>query len=388
MATTQPHKESRLSSFPHAWTIFSLRGVPIRLDISWVLICGLVIFIFATRFSQLLGPYGTMAVIASAALATLAFFASILAHEVGHAVTSLDRGIPVSSVTLFLLGGVTESTREPTEARHELVIVGIGPFISLVLAAGFGLLHSIAPGTTPYGVVTGFLAWLNLALAVFNVLPGYPLDGGRLLRAVLWAATGRPHAATRWAARVGQGFAAVLMLGGLNGVVGGPLPADEGPLRTAVVLLAANGLWAVLIGFFLLRGALDAHRRARARERLSAVTAGQVMGALPPSLPPDLTLDEAILRVQQRPSLLWPVGTPPVGALRLEDFDAVPQDGWAGTSVATIARNASEVTVDHRMPLDAALDRLLDAPGQMLVVTDGDEPVGLLTMSLVGGLAR
>lgn len=389
MGTTDANADPRpVSSFRSGWTLFRARGVPVRVDLSWLVICGLVIYIFATRFSALLGPYGTATVVASAAVATLLFFASIVAHELGHAVTSLDRGIPVASVTLFLLGGVTESTREPDRARHEFVIVGIGPFISLVLASAFGLLFAISPTASPYGAVTGYLAWLNLALAIFNVLPGYPLDGGRLLRAVLWGITGRRHAATRWASRVGQVFAAALLLGGLNGVVGGPVPEQEGPLRWVVEVFAANGLWGMLIGFFLLRGAVDAHRQATASQDLARLDLRQVMGSVPPTLPADLRLDRAALELEQRPSVPWPVGDPLAGAVGLRDLIAVPREQWAETSLRDVAAPFEEVTVDVGVSLDEAVSRLRAAPGQMLIVTEGRAPVGLLTRSLLGGLEQ
>ena len=386
MAATDPPEPPQQGGFARAWTILHFRGVPIRVHLSWVLIAGLVLWVFWIRFNQLLLPYTTTAVVASAAVLALCFFASILAHELGHAVTSLDRGIPVLGITLFLLGGVTESTREAERPRDELVIVGSGPFISVVLAGLFGLAHAIAPGTTPYGAVTGYAAWVNLALAIFNVLPAYPLDGGRLLRAVLWAVTGTPHRATRWAARIGQVFAAVLLLGGLNGLLGGPIPQVDGPFRWIVVLLAANGLWGLLVGFFLLRGAVDAHRRARARETLAQHTAGDVMGGVPPALAADLSLSAAVEHLQERPSVLWPVGVPMVGAVRLADLDRVTRDAGPNRSLGDVVLPTETVTVDAGTPLDVALDRMLDAPGQMLVVTREGRPVGLLSPSLVGGL--
>jgi Zn-dependent protease/CBS domain-containing protein len=389
MGSTDAEADPRpTTSFGRGWTLFRVRDVPVRLDLSWIVICGLVIYVFATRFSALLRPYGTGVVVASAVVATLLFFASIVAHELGHAVTSLDRGIPVASVTLFLLGGVTESTRAPARPRDEIVIVGAGPMISLVLASAFGLLFAVGPQSSPYGVVTGYLAWMNLALAVFNVLPGYPLDGGRLLRAVLWAVTGRPEGSTRWAARVGQVFAAVLIVGGANGLIGGWVPAPDGFVRTAVVVVAANGLWSVLIGFFLLRGAVNAHRHAVERERLERHRVGEVMGQAPPTLIPDMTLEEAIVRMGLRPSLLFPVGEPLVGGVTLRDLEAVPRSEWATTTVGSIASSAEEVTVDVRAPLTNAIDRLPEAPGQMLLVVDDGRPVGLLTPSLLGGLSQ
>ncbi|MFO8076358.1 MAG: site-2 protease family protein [Egibacteraceae bacterium] len=389
MAATDAPDRTRRGAFPRAVTVLRFRGVPIRLHVSWALIAALVLWVFWVRLSVLLAPYGTAIVALSSALLAVVFFASIIAHELGHAVASLDRGIGVASVTLFLLGGVTESDRAAERARDEALIVAAGPLVSVALAAVFGLAHALAPGATPYGAVTGYAAWLNLLLAVFNVIPAYPLDGGRLLRAVLWGLSGNAHASTRWAARVGQAFAGVLVLGGLNGLLGGPLPTTDGPLRWLVVLLAANGLWGLLIGVFLLRSATDAHRRATARAALAAHDLAEVMGTPPPTLPADLPLRLAAERLAERPSLLWPVGGPGLaGGVRLLDVEGPLAAGGGQRPVSQVAHPPEDVAVDVGVPLDRALDRMLDVPGQMLIVTRGGAPVGLLTTSLVGGLLR
>lgn len=374
-----PARPSRAAGFlGSARTLFHARGIPIRADVSLLLMAGLVMYIVYGRLTQpaggpLLGQSTTIVIVAAAAYAVL-FFASILAHEFGHAFTSLDRDIPVLGITLFALGGVTESAREADRARDEFVIVGIGPFISLVLAAASGLLYVVFEPYQAPAAVLGYIAWTNLLLAIFNLVPGYPLDGGRLLRSVLWGITGRPHRATRWAARVGQAFALSLIAIGVAGF-----------LRLDV--LPTGGLWEALIGLFLLRGATDAHRRARLRERLARRTVRQVMGSVPPTLPASLTVGEAMEQVSSRPSLLWPVGAPLVGAVTLGQLDRVPDGAWTTTTVAEVAFPADQITVDADVPMDKALDRIADAPGNMLLVMNGATPIGLLTPSLVTHVA-
>jgi Zn-dependent protease/CBS domain-containing protein len=356
-------------SFRNAVTVLRLRGVPVRVDWSWLLIAGLVTWVFYNRMSLPLGGEPAGVVLVAAAAAALLFFASLLAHEVGHAFTSLDRGIPVLGITLFLLGGVTESTREARTARHEFVIVGIGPFISLTLAAAFGLLYTLVQTHQPFAIVVGYLAWANLLLAIFNVVPAYPLDGGRLLRSVLWGLSGRPHAATRWAARVGQAFALALGLFGAWVLV-----SPRGGL---------GGIWELLIAVFLFKGASDAHARARLRERLQRLSARDVMGSVPAVLDPDASLHEAVVRVQDRPSILWPVGEPVQGAIALEDFDRVPRDRWWRTTVGEVAHPAATATIEAETSMEEVLERIVHAPRQMLIVTAAGRPVGLLTPSLV-----
>ena len=360
-------------TFPNAWTLFRVEGVPVRLDRSWLLIAAAVAYIFFGRLQGTL-PDATPLVLGGLAVAgALLFFASILAHELGHALTSLDRDIPVLGITLFAMGGVTESTQEARRARDEFVIVGIGPFISLVLAGAFGLAYTAVQGIAPLAALAGYLAWANLALAVFNIVPGYPLDGGRLLRSILWGITGKPHKATRWAARVGQAFAGLLVALGLAAFVtqrGGGL----------------DGLWEVLIGAFLFRGASASHKRAALRERLEGRRIADVMGSVPPPLPPQWSLAQALPQVQQRPSLLWPVDDPVRGGVLLEQIDAIPSDRWETTLIEHIAHAADTVTVEIDESLDTAVGRMADAPHNMLIVVSQGRPVGLLTPSLVSGL--
>lgn len=362
-----------------ARTLFRVRGIPVRVDASLVFMGLLVVLLFAPRYGPLLGDLGMPVVVLSSVAFALLFVASILVHELGHAWASVDRGIPVAGITLFALGGVTESTREADRPRDEFVIVGIGPFLSLVLAALFGLVYTLVEPIRPLAAVTGYLAWANLALAIFNILPGYPLDGGRLLRSILWGITGHPHRATKWAARVGQAFAAALIASSVAGFLGYPL-------RIGPVILGGS-LWNALIGFFLLRGATEAYRRADIRERLAARTVRQLMGSVPPMIPADAPVDRAIGVVQTRPSLLWPVGPPLSGAVSLERFDEIPSTAWPTTTVGEVAYPLDDVIVGADERVDDVIDRLASAPSSTLLVVDRGAVVGLLTSSLVGDAA-
>jgi Zn-dependent protease/CBS domain-containing protein len=365
-------------------TLMHVRTVPVMVGPSLLLLIALFTFWLGRDFSGRAAFDGTVAAWAAALFTSVLFMACVLAHEVGHAVTSLDRGVPVRRITLFLLGGVTESVGEPETARDEFVIVGIGPLISLLLAALAGLAVVALPGGSAAQLVAGYLGWLNAAMAVFNLVPGYPLDGGRLLRSVLWMATSSRHLATRMAARVGQAFALLLLLGAVLSVTGVP---DVGPrpVQIALQLLGIMGLWGGLIGIFLLRSSLEAHGYARARERLGRTTAGERMGSVPPTVPADLPLSDAVVRMRERPSVLWPVGRPLRGGVGLQDLDAVPRVRWAGTTVGEIAR--PDVCVADDTPMDEALDRLQRADARMLLVVRDHEPVGLLTSDLTADVA-
>lgn len=384
-----PTAPAPASTLPRAVTCAVVRGIPIRIHLSWVLIAGLVTWLFFLRFSALLGAESTLMIGAAAALLAGVFFASILLHELAHALVSLVRGIPVAGITLFLLGGVTESTAEPRRARDEVLIVGAGPLASLLLAVTFAVVAAALPGATVAGVVAVHAAWLNLALAIFNALPAYPLDGGRLLRALLWAVTGDPHRALRGAARVGQGFALLLILGGGYGLLGGPLPATDGALRWAVALLAAGGLWGLLIGLFLLRGANEAVAVAQARVVGAARPVAAVMGALPGVLSAATPVAEARRLLAAAPTVCWPVldpfdGDRVVGTVCLDDL--LTPSVAADAPLRRYTHDGSATTVPHDLPLERARERLAGAPAGTLVVTRHGTPVGLLTPSLLGGL--
>lgn len=355
------NKQSRRRGVP-------VLGVPVRVDASWLVIAAIVAWVFMGWFGETLpGALGFV----GGGLAAAGFFVSLLAHELGHALASRALGIPVLGITLFLLGGVTESAREAERPRDEFLVVVFGPVLSFVTAAVFAGVVLTGP-PEPVRSAALFLAWANVLLAVFNLVPGYPLDGGRLLRAVLWAGTKRPHAATRWAARVGQGFA--LLVAGWGVWI---LTSGDGDL---------GGLWEILLGVFLFRGAAAAHQRAAARERLADVVVGDVMGSAPPPLAPDLTLAEALERVEERPSLPWPVGDPLEGVLTLGRIDDVPSSQWSALRVGDVALPVEGVVVEAGAGLEDALRRLAASPTGSLLVLDEGRVVGLLTPSLVGSV--
>lgn len=368
-AAQHAEEQPRAGRGARGWTILRVRGVPVVIEPSWFVIAALVVWAFYRVFLVGLGGRGELFVLLSAVAAAALFFASLLAHELGHAFTSLDRQIPVRRISLFLMGGVTESVREPARARDELVIVGIGPLISLVLAASFALLHAAVQPLQPFAEIFGRLGWVNLLLAVFNLVPGYPLDGGRLLRAAIWGVTGDPHRSTRAAARVGQAFALLLIAFGVWRA-----------LRSGG---AFTGVWEILVGAFLLRGAAQAHTQSKIRARLAGLTAGAVMGTLPPVLDPNLPLHEAIVELEHRPSLVWPVGRPLRGVVALVDVDGVPRREWARTRLLDVVHPPAPSVIEADQPMDAVLAKLFDAPHQQLIVTDAGTPVGLVTPSLV-----
>jgi len=212
-------------------------GIPIEINISWVLIFLLLTYLLAGQFddTRLRWPLAQRWVVA--VITAVFFFLSVLAHELSHSVMALSKGIPVRGITLFIFGGVSRLDREPQRPLTEFIVALVGPLISIVLAMIFGLTwYLLGRGDSPLEIILLLLAWTNLSLGVFNLVPGYPLDGGRLLRAGIWGFTGNHHKATQIAAAIGQ-------LVGLSMVLGGVL--------LAVLSEPVDGVWLGLVGMFL-----------------------------------------------------------------------------------------------------------------------------------------
>lgn len=229
--------------------VCTINGIPIGLNASWLGVFGLVVWTLATGyFPQVAVAMPPTVLWAASVLAALLFFASILGHELGHAITAQLCGIPVRSITLFALGGVSRIASEPRNAREELLIAIAGPAVSVALAIGFWMASFFAPHSSLWTSITAYLVLVNGALAVFNMLPALPLDGGRCMRAILWKMSGDPWRATRWSAWAGRFCGLSLAsLGVVTGLFGGVMFA----------------FWAVLIGLFIDRSAKSSFAAAR-----------------------------------------------------------------------------------------------------------------------------
>jgi Zn-dependent protease/predicted transcriptional regulator len=341
------------------WKIGRIGGVEIRVDPSWGIIAVFFTFSFWTLFSDRsrFPNLGSGAAGAFAVLTSALFFGSVLAHELAHAGMSKARGIAVSGITLFLFGGATHAKVDAKGPADEFLITVVGPLTSAALGGLFLLVHALGPDTLPhpFSFMFGYLAFVNLILAVFNLLPGFPLDGGRLLRSGLWRAMGLPRA-TRVAARVGQ-------VVGLAIAASGILIS----LRTNDVL---GFLWPAFIGWFLFRAASASLAEGDRRELLRSTTARDVMSAPPPTIPADLQVAMALERfLDGHEGEAFPVmeGGHVVGfvsprtaretALNREVRDAMVQ-----------GRGVVEARPEETM--DAVTDRLGEQRGQTVLVLD------------------
>jgi Zn-dependent protease/CBS domain-containing protein len=363
-----PAADSVSPVFSRAFRIGSIGGIAVRIDPSWFLVVLLFAFGFWGWFATRYGHPGAVSVTLAVAAAAL-FFLSVLAHELGHALEAQHRGVEVGGITLFLFGGVTETRFDVERPFDEFALSAVGPYVSFVAAAVFGLIATGA-GAVDLDVVAhlaGVLGWLNLVLAVFNLLPGAPLDGGRILRAIVWKVTGDRPRSVRLAARAGQA------LGGVVAVAG---------LYQALVLGDwVAGFFNAFIGWFLFAAAGSEHRHTALRTLLEDRDLGSLIGRPPAALPADLPVDEVAAQMARSDRDVHPVEDhgEVVGVVHVSDLRAGPEAEPTAGSLRTVMRPLSSVsTMPASMPVLEAIERI-DRGDVVALLGESDEVVGLFT---------
>ncbi len=361
--------------FGTSWHIGRIFGIPLRIHISWFLVFALVVwslarYYFPAVLSQSpLWEYWVLGVVAA-----LLLFASVLVHELGHCLVALRYRIPIAQITLFIFGGMAQIRREAPTPKAEFLIAIAGPIVSVGVGLGFWLLAALPGAPLELTAVSEHLRNINLVLAIFNLVPGYPLDGGRVLRAALWAWSKNFHKATRQAARAGQGFAVLLMLFGAWDMVAG---------------LAIGGVWFLLIGAFLYTAAHNTHRQVAFQESLMGLRVGDVMTPEVVVLEAGMTLDEAVNNYFLR----FGYGGFPVvdngrlvGVLSLKEIKAIPRYRWGTLTVGEVmAPHSLQAEIHPDEPITAAMERMIHDDRSRLVVRDGGRVLGVVTRS---GIAR
>lgn len=349
-------------------SIGRLFGVELRLDYSWFVIFALVAWMLAGgHFPMMYQGWSTATYWMVGVLTSLVFFASVVAHELAHSTVSRSVGVPVRSITLFIFGGMASLDREPDRPRDELLIAAAGPVASLVLAGLFAALGRLTDPTAPIGAAATWLGWINLSLALFNLIPGFPLDGGRVLRAVVWGATHDLRSATRIAAAVGRVVAFAFIFWGVARVFAGDV---------------AGGVWIVLIGWFLDSAAAQSWRDIALRDLLAGYTVRDVLMTDCPHIPLDATLD-AVVDQQVLPSgrRCFPVveGGALRGLLTLHRIKEVARERWASTRAGDAMIPREELkTVHPEDSLSAVLDRMTTEDVNQFPVMDDGRLVGMV----------
>ena len=354
-----------------------LLGFRIRIDYSWFVVLVLVTWTFASwQFPEDLPGLSRIAYLAMGFSGALLLFLSVLLHELAHSVVARSRGIAVERITLFIFGGVAEMSREPDRALDEFLLTIVGPLASLALAGAFVAATRLfaAFDLAPAAVVAGTLAMLNLVLAIFNMVPAFPLDGGRVLRAVLWRVTGDPYRATRWATWVGRGFGWLLIAYGFFLFVRG---------------VQFAGVWGIFLGWFLASAATSAAQQNELKHSLRGVPVGRVVSGPAVFVPGDLTVEELVERYFLRYSATaFPVvrGRSLVGVVAVADVSRLSLDERASTPIYDLMCPIAQVpAVDADQPL---VELVLAVSGghhdRMMVIRDG-EVLGALTSEDLAG---
>jgi Zn-dependent protease len=363
-------------------------GIDITIDWSWSLIFLLLMwYLGGAVFAQ--AGLGLAQTWALALLAALLFFASVLAHELAHALVARAQGLPVRNITLFLFGGVATIQREPTSPRGEVLLALVGPLTSLVLGVlvlwwggvSTGLLGTgaAAPGVllalSPLSVLLLWLGQINLALGLFNLLPGFPLDGGRVLRALLWAGTHNLRTATRWASWAGQACGWLLIGAGLLLIVGLGLPFIGAGLL--------SGVWLVVLGWFLRSAAIHGYHRVVARDVLTGVPVARLMHAPLPPIAADMTVGDLVhgrmLGTEEQTVPVSADGEHLAGVVSVDAVRQVPRAAWASTPVRAIMTPLERVAmVTPQDDAGATLDDLASREVDQVPVVENGRLVGVL----------
>jgi Zn-dependent protease/CBS domain-containing protein len=345
--------------------LFEIFGFRVRVDVSWLFLAALITWSLATGYFPQIEPglasgtYWWMGIVGAAGL-----FLSIVFHELSHSLVARRFGLPIRGITLFLFGGVAEMEQEPVSPKAEFLMAIAGPLSSFLLAGIFHLLSAVAGDALPrpVGGVFGYLALLNFVLAVFNLLPAFPLDGGRMLRAVLWHRKGSSREATRIAARIGSYFGIALIAIGIMNAIGGDL---------------VGGFWLGLIGLFLRSSALAHMQESALRHSLEGERVARYMTADPVAVPPALTLRELVDRyIYRERHEAYPVTDPSgrlLGIVTVHDVRAQPREEWDRITVGQVM---TEIGPDNTIDADADAVRALSVMqkgghGRLLVTRDG-----------------
>jgi Zn-dependent protease/CBS domain-containing protein len=347
-------------------TIF---GIQVGFTYAWFLIALLIFWSFASSFHSSYPQWNWLPVGAWALVSTVVFFASLLLHELAHCLTARYYGIPIKRITLFALGGVSDMEKEPSRPASEFWIAAAGPAMSGLLGASFVGLAHLFP-RSPFAKMLLELGYINIVLALFNLLPGYPMDGGRILRAIIWSITGDFGRSTRFAGTSGQVVGLLFAVGGLFLF-----------FRTA----SFTGLWLALIGWFLMRMARESDSRLQQEMMFQHIRVQDVMNRTCLTVPGEMSLadlvEHELLRTGHRCYVVLDRATP-IGLITPHRIKAVGSDEWHTTAVRTAMLPLDKsVTVDADSPLSDAIQAMISNDINQVPVLKGGEVLGLLSRS-------
>ena len=359
--------------FSQRITLFTLLGFEVRVDLSWVLLAVLLTWTLAAGLFPHYYPGLTPAAYWSmGAVGAAGMFFSIIFHELSHSLVARHYGLPMGGITLFLFGGVAEMKDEPASPRVEFLMAIAGPIASVILGAAFHILRIGAGAAGAPPAIDGVLFYLgtiNFVLAIFNMVPAFPLDGGRVLRAILWHRTGSLRKATRTSARIGSGFGVVLILLGLLNVVQGNF---------------VGGMWWFLIGLFVRNAAAMSYQQVLVHQGFEGLPVRRVMNAKPVSVAPLLPIADLVNDYFYRYYYkTFPVveGSRLVGYVSAREVKAVPRERWPFVTAADIlVRCSPDNTVRPETDALEAVQLMNRTGNSRLLVAEGERLVGIISL--------
>jgi len=356
----------------------SVFGIKIGLHYSWFIIAFLIVFSLSAQFHASNPEWGDGLILTLAVLTAILFFISLLLHELAHSVVAKSRGLPVREITLFALGGVSQIEKEPTTAKMEFWMAFVGPLTSAVIGLVCLALSRLAgEASSPANAMVTWLGYINLALAGFNLIPGYPLDGGRILRALIWWKTGDVERSTRMASRAGQVVGLIFIGFGILQFFGGA---------------GIGGLWIAFIGWFLLQAAGESYLQMSLKRAIEGVTVGNVMTLDCPTVDGNLNLqhfvEEQLLPTGRRCFVVLENGAV-AGLVTLHEVKHVPRARWPFTTLHDIMLPLEQMhTVTPETPLLNALEVMSRHDlNQLPVVSDG-HLAGVLSRAHLLGILK
>ena len=346
-------------------------GIPMRLHFSWFFIFAIVTWaLSANYFPSIYPEWNTTTSVITAMITSLLFFSSVMLHELMHSVVAQASGIPVESITLFLFGGVSKITKEPSEPKMELKIAIAGPLTSILLGGIFWLIWYMAPASWEHVIAVSFwLGLINMMLGLFNLLPGFPLDGGRVFRAILWWRSGNLQRATRWASNAGRGLSFLFIFGGVWLIFQGPE-------------WWFSGLWLTFIGWFIGNAAAGSYRQMMLQQMLQGHAVSEIMTRGCQEVPLDLPLDRLVneyILVSGNQCFIITDGNRVKGVITAENVKQVRRELWADKKVGEVMTHFEKMKkVRPDEDLAGVMELLTQEGTSELPVVEGETIVGMI----------
>jgi Zn-dependent protease/predicted transcriptional regulator len=352
----------------YSWRIGKIFGIDIRIDSSWIVIFILFTWVLAGNYFPQSYPHWTRTLYWLIGIITsLLLFASVLGHELAHSIVAIKQGEKVRSITLFILGGVAQINEEPDQPLKEFAMSFVGPLSSLIIALIFFIVSLLLRGVSqPLRASAIYLAIVNVGLAIFNLLPGFPMDGGRILRSIIWKITGDLKKATRIASNTGQAFSFLLIFLGILRILGGNL----------------SGIWIILIGWFLHSAAVRGYEQVVVKTMLEGLKAEDLMNkefeTVSSYLKVQNLVDDYILKKKERVFLVSDNGDLK-GIVCLEDVKETPREKWTSATVGEIMTPRQKLeAVSLHDDGNQILNSLTTKDIHQVPVMDGEKIAGII----------